>query len=347
LELLGSRYYYSLLNDKDKKAYEEIYRAILARKRSVSLRGLKLNIKDYSSIITAVNYDNPQFYYINFNECKIALSLFGSSIEIAYYYNSSEILELNKKISEIVKQILKTEINEHQSEYDKVLRLHDKLKFMARYDDAAAKEIFSRNKGDREANTIVGTFLSRKCVCEGYAKAMQLLCTMTGMEGILVYGSAESNVCRGPHAWNLVKINGYYHHVDVTWDSQYAKNMTLSCYGYLNLSDSTIEKDHTWERSKYPKCNDEPYNYFKMNSAIISSKVELEKFLVENFINEEEHISFKIKENKNFQNLEMSTLEPYIFGAAAKCKYIRVERYEITFMENQNVYALHVIYIEN
>lgn len=344
MELLSSRYYYSLLNDNDRKIYNEIYKAILEKKTSVPLRGLKFNKNTFGEVIIAINYDNPQFYYVEFNKVSVTTSLVSTSVQINYYYDVSKILELNKEISEDVQQIIRTEINEHQSDYDKVLRLHDKLKFMSVYDMAAAKEILLQNGGNREAHTIVGMFINRKCVCEAYAKSMHLLCTMVGIESILVFGTAKSDVGSGPHSWNLVKINGYYHHVDVTWDSQYSKDMTLSCYGYLNLSDSSIGKDHIWDSSKYPKSKDEPYNYFKMNDAILSSNVELEKFLHSNFENEEEHISFKINERNSFQNLSLSTLETIIFGVSGKCKYIKVDRYEIGFMESQNVFVLHMFY---
>lgn len=344
MELTGSRYYFSLLNDNDKKAYNEIYKAISLRKSSVSPKGFKLDSRNFSQIIIAVNYDNPQFYYVNFHECRIVSSLFGSSLVIAYYYDSSRIFELNREISSIVQNILKSEINEHQSDYDKVLRLHDKLKFMAKYDMEAFKMVTLKGKMIREAHTIVGMFIKHKCVCEGYAKSMQLLCTMAGVESILVNGTAQSAVGIGPHSWNIVKINGYYHHVDVTWDSQYADDMTVSCYGYLNLSDKTIEKDHTWERNKYPKCNDEPYNYFKMNSAIIGSKAELERFLYENIMNEEDNISFRIKENPSIQNLDVDMMRSCISNASSKCKYLLIDSFDMVCMETQNVYALRMIY---
>ncbi|NLO38236.1 MAG: hypothetical protein GX115_02005 [Ruminiclostridium sp.] len=341
MELCGSRYYYSLLNENNKKVYEEICKAILMKKTLIPIKGLSLDGRNYGSIMVAVNCDNPQFYYVNFNQCRVYLSLFGSSIDIKYYYTSSKILELNKQIAESVQQILSAEINEHQSDYDKVLRIHDILKFMAVYDHAA---ITCRNAASGEAHTIVGLFINNKCVCEGYAKAMQLMCTMAGVESILINGNARSDIASGPHAWNMVKINGNYHHVDVTWDSQYAKDQTLSCYGYLNLSDRTIEKDHTWDRNMYPKCDIEPYNYFKMNSALISSKVELERFLCENITNEEEHVSFKIMETNSFKDPGIHAFETIIPNVSARCKNLRVNQYLLACMEKQNAYALHLSY---
>ena len=38
------------------------------------------------------------------------------------------------------------------------------------------------------------------------------------MECIIVYGQANGSGGYGDHAWNIVKIDGKYCHVDSTWD---------------------------------------------------------------------------------------------------------------------------------
>ena len=47
-------------------------------------------------------------------------------------------------------------------------------------------------------------------------------------------------------------------------------------YGYMNLSDDEIAKDHTWNRKHYPECPSSPYNYFRVNNALLDSKAQLE-----------------------------------------------------------------------
>ncbi len=51
-----------------------------------------------------------------------------------------------------------------------------------------------------------------KAVCQGYALAYQAILNQLGIPCIMVASESMD------HAWNLVKINDYYYHVDVTWD---------------------------------------------------------------------------------------------------------------------------------
>jgi len=98
------------------------------------------------------------------------------------------------------------------SAYDKELALHDIL----------AREISYSNSGaNSETTTLIGAFLSRSAVCEGYAKAFHLLCERVGIESLIITGTGTPHYTgqSEPHAWNIVNIDGVYSHIDVTWDS--------------------------------------------------------------------------------------------------------------------------------
>ena len=51
------------------------------------------------------------------------------------------------------------------------------------------------------------------------------------------------------HGWNIIKINGEYYHVDVTWDDPVLDNFGMVNHDYFLLSDNKIqEKEHfNWE----------------------------------------------------------------------------------------------------
>lgn len=55
-------------------------------------------------------------------------------------------------------------------------------------------------------------------MCEGYAKAMQILCTKAGIKCIPVAGKAYDGGAVQPHLWNKVMIDGEWTNVDLTWD---------------------------------------------------------------------------------------------------------------------------------
>ncbi len=72
------------------------------------------------------------------------------------------------------------------------------------------------------AHTAAGVFLKdRAVVCEGYAKAFDILCEEFGIESVLISGGALTNGGSfGAHMWNYVKLNGSWYMIDATWDDQ-------------------------------------------------------------------------------------------------------------------------------
>lgn len=58
-------------------------------------------------------------------------------------------------------------------------------------------------------------------VCEGYARALKLLCDKSGIPCVLVDGMALVDAdtgAAGPHMWNYVLVDGAWYGIDVTWN---------------------------------------------------------------------------------------------------------------------------------
>ena len=56
--------------------------------------------------------------------------------------------------------------------------------------------------------------INKKAVCQGYASLFYRLALEAGIDARVISG--DSN---GPHAWNIVKIEGSYYNLDSTWDA--------------------------------------------------------------------------------------------------------------------------------
>lgn len=56
----------------------------------------------------------------------------------------------------------------------------------------------------------------RRAVCEGYARAVKLLCDAYGIPAVVVHGNSSD----GAHIWNEVMIDGVWYSSDPTWDDQ-------------------------------------------------------------------------------------------------------------------------------
>ncbi|MGN0693177.1 MAG: hypothetical protein ACI4K7_12575, partial [Oscillospiraceae bacterium] len=109
--------------------------------------------------------------------------------------------------------------------------------------------------------------------CAGYAKAVQYLCDLTGLESTVVVGTNSEGES---HAWNVVYCGDGYYNLDSTWgdpintfDSKYIRHT------YFLVPDSQIHEISHFNASCFftsngtkikcfdpPKCTKTSYNYF-------------------------------------------------------------------------------------
>lgn len=96
-------------------------------------------------------------------------------------------------------------------------------------------------------------------VCEGYAKAFSALCYKAGIQTEYVIGRGNNS----SHGWNLVRVDGVWYQIDVTWDSNNTtvrNNEANIYYKYFLLPDNVMEEDHTAQTyTNYHSCDDSRY----------------------------------------------------------------------------------------
>ena len=150
-------------------------------------------------------------------------------------------------------------IRQDMSDFEKELYLHDALAAAVTYRESA------------HAHDAYGALVEGVAVCEGYAEALQYLCQRVGLTSFLVIGSSV-NPSTGQsegHAWNLIRINGAFYHVDLTWNDQ-GENLY---HAYFNLSDARIARDHAITPTSYPmpQASSDAAHYFKIKGGEVSS----------------------------------------------------------------------------
>ena len=327
-------------NLKSKRIYyDEMLQKIQSMKKIIPMS----NDVNYSELFTQILGDHPELFYVRPEFTKKS-SFFSSEIVLNYIYTPNEIRAIATQLNETADKLIANMINEHQSEYDKVRIFHDYLKSEIQYDSEAAINDDLENKYISESHTIVGALINHRCVCEGFAKAMKFLCDKIGLICFVISGKGNSMIESGPHSWNIVRINGYYHHVDVTWDNQYAKNPEIPNYGYFNLSDDEISKDHTWIKKNYPACPIAPYNYFRVNNSLIDSEKQLENFLTNNFLIEEQNIMFKVVRGSQLERVIQGSLQDIISRSASRCKYVSITQFKFNYIMEQLTFCVQPEY---
>ena len=109
---------------------------------------------------------------------------------------------MNRYTLNNVKKVVSETVDDSMNEMQKAKVLHDWVCAHAEYD--------LENEADYGNHVDSAVFMDGLAVCEGYAKTYNLLLHEAGVESCYVHNRA--------HAWNLVKIDGKWFHIDTTWD---------------------------------------------------------------------------------------------------------------------------------
>ena len=213
-----------------------------------------LNVNDFQAILDVYCNDNPQHFWLG----KGATSFFAgnnlTAVELTYTFTGDELTTAKSEFDDAAADAL-SGITDDMSQFEIELYLHDYLVSHVTYDLTAS-----------HAHDAYGALVEGRAVCEGYARAFQYLLQQAGIPSYVVTGKSKGE----DHAWNLVKIDGAYYYVDVTWDDQDNNN---KYYSYFNVTTETLCEDHTIAQQIYtlPNCTATAANYFTVKGGKIEN----------------------------------------------------------------------------
>lgn len=238
-------YCYAQLDSEQKR----IYRILLEAVDDMQTGWIGLNecreafSADIAVAYQALSNDHPEFFWMPYTyllsnsgsasapQVMIALSATQNDYSCDYLIspNERESMEsaLNSKVDGIIKQV------KGMTVYRTELYLHDLICRETTYTLGDAQELVF---------TAYGSLVNGKAVCEGYSRAMQLICKRLGIPCALVTGVADGE----GHMWNIIDPGDGWYHLDLTWDDAAEDNIPL--YSFFNLTDSEIAKTHTASR---------------------------------------------------------------------------------------------------
>lgn len=154
------------------------------------------------------------------------------------------------------------------SEYEKSLAIHNYIVQSATY-GYLPKSIDPNQSLSR---TAYGVLALGGGVCGGYSEAYRLLAIKMGLEVKTVVGRANGVDGWNAHAWNMVRIDGQWYHVDATFNDPVGVDVLR--FNYLHITDKEIAVDHSWTNSDYPACTATAANYYVRNHNIVSNLTE-------------------------------------------------------------------------
>lgn len=189
-----------------------------------------------------------------------------------YFYNTLYSLEEIYKIVSKFESI-ETIIDPSWNQYDIVIFLIDLLTRNIMYDPeyllmkekgkSIPKVIGIQDESDYYDRSLRG-ILTRKTVCAGFAVIFKELANRNGIQCKYVNGGSydDRGNYRGGHAWNLVKINGVIHPIDVTW-----KNTKYRKGDFTSIEDICCDVEK-FKKRHHPKDNRDNENLVKMDENI-------------------------------------------------------------------------------
>lgn len=329
---------YKQLNGGEKRLYKTIEQTVLEQKTKVLICG-KINLK---KIFAYVLGDHPEAYYIN-QYYTLEERLGVCQLRFSYHYEEKERKCIQTELDAFVDGFTKRYIKKGYSDYDKVKTIHDYLTNCVEYDTLASRSDSSR--GFEESHTIVGALLRKRAVCSGISMAFKYLCDALGIKCLVVTGTARNECYSGSHAWNIVQINGYCQHIDVTWDNQSAIALGIPNYTYFNVDDVFMRLEHNWNEADYPPCPDDPYNYFRMNECLFGTRKRLEGYLKEQMMTEERQILFKVKAQSELDVLLPEALVEICQAVIRRCSSIRVKTFRYSKINTHRIYMIEPEYV--
>ena len=210
-----SDYGYNLLNNEEKKVYEMILDAVKGYKEEVNNLPISLRAEDIQRITQYVQHDHPEIFWFYYGVTTYTDSTGKAErIKLSYNMTLNQMKRRQEKL-ELAQKAFLNSVTDDMSDYEVVLRVYENIINLVDYDSVELEKVekIEKAKGRAEKrydlSSVYGALVNKKAVSAGYAKSTQYLLNLCGIECLYVTSDT--------HAWNMVKLEGNYYHLDTTW----------------------------------------------------------------------------------------------------------------------------------
>lgn len=256
------RFYYEQLSESEQLIYQELYEGIMTEQTEIYTHSTDPD--EANEILLSVVYDFPEIFW---TDGSATATTHGQAVargtytvvKPVYEYSGEKKEQMQREIDAAVEDI----INSVPTEYDE----YGKIKYIYEYLINTVEYV----ENAPDSQNLYSSLVNHGTVCAGYAKANQYLLNELGIECIYVLGTATEGERTDNHAWNIVKCNGNYYYIDLTWADPVPaeEDENLPCvmiYDYLCCSSAEMEDTHVLQEGyEYPKCDSDDLNYYDVN----------------------------------------------------------------------------------
>lgn len=264
--------------------------------------------------------DHPEVFWLD-DRATISTAASDTTtmeVTIGFKMSGSELQQAKTALESAVQTAL-AGLPESGSDYEKELYINDYLVDTAAYDMAAAA---SSAIAVGNEHTAYGALVDKKCVCDGFSTAFKLLADRAGLESSILFGSStQRETANEYHAWNCVKVDGDWYHLDVTWNE--GSDETIPAIGrYLNFNLTTEQAlqertllpmksegarltDSHLNNYFIPTCTATTYNYFEYNCDELTTQGDydaIEKGIAEAAQNYAQYYYFRVGADLDYES---------------------------------------------
>lgn len=133
----------------------------------------------------------------------------GYDVHITFTFTYLSDADQEAQMDQAVADLLSSLDLSSKTDYQKIKAIYDYICSNITYDyDNLYDDSYTLKHSSYAA------LINKKAVCQGYASLFYRLALEAGIDARVISG--DSN---GPHAWNIVKIEGSYYNLDSTWDA--------------------------------------------------------------------------------------------------------------------------------
>lgn len=321
-----NHYCYDHLSQEEQHLYAEVY-SVLKTFGSDALLSTQ-DPEQLKKVFSCVMLDHPEIFYVTgYSLTKYTRSNVIEEISFSGKYTMSEpeAKAAMKQVEAVADACVQRA--EGLDEYGKVKYVYEWLIRRCNY-----------VLGAENNQNILSVFLTTDTVCQGYAKAAQYLLNKMGLFCILCEGEAMG---REAHVWNIVKVDGDYYFLDVTWgDASYTFNEAQEGapmppeinYEYMCVPYDEIAGTHVIQETvTLPVCNSMRDNYYVREGVYFTevNSDQLREAFANAYDNVQDTVSIKCADSLVFSDMERYLIdEEHIFDflrGNSKVNYIKMD----------------------
>ena len=252
-------YYYKSLKGEEKAVYDILRQGLDALESAIRIP--RLEASQIADVYQRLKLDEPTLWFVVGYTYRFYPQATHVELIPEYLFDKAKIREHRQAIASRITRLVRP--LQGKSAVEKEVAIHDFILENVRYDKL--KKSYSHE--------IIGALTQGVGVCEGMAKTVKVLCDACGVECIVAL--SHDNPDRGVkyrHAWNVVKLEGKWYHLDATFDNSLQRGEKR--YDYCNLDDKRIFRDHERLVLPLPECTDGDGFYYRKISLTKMEQVE-------------------------------------------------------------------------